>query len=117
MKIYLTSLIFLASATHSASWIEVSGDYECPNLLILFESRYEVFNDCYGFDPRSPVIDSGRFEEIDGHFIFSERKIEQPSFLGGRGVMSFEVISKTNTALRIRTGSITHTFKTYSSAK
>jgi hypothetical protein len=117
MRIFFASLIIITSLAHSESWIEVSGDYECPDLLVLSESMYEIYNDCYGFDPRNPIVDSGNIERNEGVITFTKRTIKQPSFLGEEGNKEFEVLIKTEKELSIRSGDVIHSFKVFPVAK
>ena len=113
MKILFASLIVITSLAHSQSWIEVSGDYECPDLLVLSASKYEIYNDCYGFDPRNPIVESGNIERNEGIITFSDRTIEQPSFLGEEGNKEFEILVKTEKELSIKAGEVIHSFTAY----
>jgi len=113
MNKLLTLILLASSIVRSKSWIEVSGDYECPDLLIFSGSEYEVINDCYGINPRKPVIDSGSFEIKDGYFIFTDRKNEHSSFFGSGATGKFEIILKTENELHIRVGDIIHEFQAH----
>jgi len=83
MKILAITTVLFTATTYAEMWVLVDGDAECPDVLEINEANYVILNDCYGFDPKNPIIESGSFDSEDGYLSFSQRKVEQPSFLKG----------------------------------
>jgi hypothetical protein len=78
----ITTLLFAHSA-NAELWIQVGGGSECPDVLELNESSYVIFNDCYGVDPKNPIIESGALNREGEYLSFWQRKVKELSFLTG----------------------------------
>ena len=78
----ITTFLFTAT-TYAEMWVLVDGDAECPDVLEINQANYVILNDCYGFDPKNPIVESGNIDSEDGYLSFLQRKVEQPSFLKG----------------------------------
>lgn len=87
MKIFVSiPLLMCASIAIAESWRQVSdGTYmlECPDFIEFSSVTYEILNDCYGEDPRYPVIETGSYSIEKDFIVFTERQPKQESFLSG----------------------------------
>ena len=61
-------------------WGLIEPGSECPYVLSFNgEGRYVIFNDCYGLDPRNPIVETGQFILNNGapaSIEFVNRKLE-----------------------------------------
>ncbi|KZN40379.1 hypothetical protein N483_17655 [Pseudoalteromonas luteoviolacea NCIMB 1944] len=79
---------------------------------------YSIYNDCYGVDPRNPIIETGSITLDESHIIFHARKIKQASFLqGGASSQTLIVLLKSDTKLHLRYGKSIFKFKKVDSGR
>lgn len=111
--VILTSLLF-TSVTFAETWIQVSdGTYmlECPDAITFDKEKYVIFNDCYGLDPKYPVIETGRYENKEGFISFIQREPTQQSFLGEDTRDRKLTLERKYSSVRLSDGAITFYFK------
>lgn len=105
--------IFLFSANLLAdTWLQVGEDgymIECPDAIELEESRYTIFNECYGVDPRNPVVEIGSYKLIENQVSFFEEYSSHESFVSiGSGIRKFKVQKNGKSLLLIRGEEVVH---------
>ncbi|MBQ4836585.1 hypothetical protein [Pseudoalteromonas luteoviolacea] len=113
--VYMLSSVFVSVfsfSVYSQAWLQVESNVECPDLLKLQGERYSIYNDCYGTDPRHPIIETGNIILNENHITFHTRSINQDSFLQ-RGTNSIKliVLLKTDAKLHLRYGKSIFKFK------
>ena len=70
----LLGLLGFYSAASAESWMQTSeegGPLECPDVIELSNGQYHVLNDCYGMDPKRPVIETGEYSCGAGRITFT----------------------------------------------
>lgn len=81
---------------------------ECPD-LIEFRSNYSyiVLNDCYGNDPRKPIVETGKWEvaESSKKVILKERKFTTNHYLySPKKQIEVAIVSLDGKKLKVRYG-------------
>lgn len=69
-----------ANSLSSGIWLSigVNGKMpECPNAIIFKSSTYEVLNDCYGHNPKHPIIETGKYKHSINILEFTDRNTRQ----------------------------------------
>ena len=102
----------LSLSVKAETWLQYGNNIECPDALELRNESYSIFNDCYGFEPKEPIIETGKIE-IDGEYIsFLYRKVQQRSFLQGDAKsQKLKILVKTSNELHLQDGSRIFRFK------
>ena len=112
MKVLAITTLLFTATTYAEMWVLIDGDSECPDVLEVNEASYVILNDCYGLDPKNPIIESGSFTSGDGYFSFLLRKVEQPSFLKGDSKSKkFRTLKSPNDELHLQDGSRVFKFR------
>jgi len=115
--IFLT-FVFISTAVKADSWILTNDDTECPDVIEFDESRYIILNDCYGFNPKHPVIEMGVIIKTGNAITFLERNIKQQSFLQhGDKPQTYNVTTNTIDKLYLQKGSVVYKFKKHTLVK
>ncbi|MEH6638605.1 MAG: hypothetical protein V7717_04980 [Porticoccaceae bacterium] len=97
--------LLLSFSAQSETWLQFGDGIECPDALELRDQSYTIFNDCYGFDPRNPVIETGQIEKEEEYIYFSSRKVKQVSFLqDGTTSLKLKVLLKTDSDFHLQSG-------------
>ncbi len=79
----LLSILCLDAAAEV--WFQTEKDgsaIECPDVVVIDKSEYEILNDCYGLDPKHPVIESGVVVMEKDAVSFVDREVSESTFLG-----------------------------------
>lgn len=66
-------------------WFQTEKDgsaIECPDVVVIGDSNYRILNDCYGQDPKNPVIESGIAVVNEEAVSFTDREVFQSTFVG-----------------------------------
>ncbi|WP_125561731.1 hypothetical protein [Pseudoalteromonas rubra] len=109
IAIFTFLLNFPASAD---TWLQFGEELECPDALKLKGGNYRIYNDCYGFDPKEPIIESGNIEFDNDYFYFFNRKVNQPSFLqNGAQSQKLKVLLRNKHELNLQKGTRVFIFK------
>ncbi|GAA6135174.1 hypothetical protein NBRC116188_19640 [Oceaniserpentilla sp. 4NH20-0058] len=98
---YLLYSIFLCfgCSTQASSivgdWSLIEKNTGCPySILFRKNGVYEILNDCYGFDPKLPIVEKGRFYIGNNEISFTKREIfSEYNFLGSNGLSSVKILS------------------------
>ena len=97
-KLILVAIFVCSGAANSDVWETVAEDgskIECPSFLFIDGGSYEVLNDCYGMEPKHPVVESGRIEQSESSVSFIDRAVDQPVFIGdGDDDVEFSVVER-----------------------
>ena len=118
MKILTITALLFTATTYAEMWVLVDGDAECPDVLVVKEASYIILNDCYGIDPKNPIIESGRFKSENGYFSFIQSKIDQPSFLKGDSISKkFKVLKSPGDELHLKDKSKVFKFRLHNGPK
>ncbi|MBQ4810263.1 hypothetical protein J8M20_02900 [Pseudoalteromonas luteoviolacea] len=109
----ITISIFLMSFPASAyTWLQYGEELECPDALEFNGDNYIIYNDCYGFDPREPIIESGHIETDNDYVYFLNRKVKQQSFLQGHTKsQKLKILLRNEHELNLQRGSRIFMFK------
>jgi hypothetical protein len=98
---------------------EVSGVVyvECPDVIKIDASKkYEVLNDCYGIDPKHPLLEEGiwSFNEKEKKLTFKNRVFKLQQFQGA-DIIEYNILEISETTLKVNyvseDGLVTETFK------
>lgn len=82
-KILAVFILAISIWANAQTWIQHGDDIECPDVLNIQGESYIIFNDCYGFDPKEPIIETGKIAWEGDYISFLYRKVRQRSFLQG----------------------------------
>ncbi len=111
-KIVALSIFLLSFSANAETWIQYDEKIECPDVLELSGNNFIIFNDCYGLDPKEPIIETGKVEIGNNYFFFSDRKIKQQSFLQENTKrQKLKVLLKTKDELKLQSGTKVFMFK------
>jgi hypothetical protein len=79
------------------------GYIECASVIKIEPTKkYEVFNDCYGFNPKNPVIEEGiwSYNPKEKKLTFYNR-IFKVKGIGGEDKMEYNVLELTGNSLKV----------------
>lgn len=77
------------------TWEQVnsqSEQIECPNIIIFGKKTYRILNDCYGDDPKSPIMETGEFKQSDNALVLTHRKIKTSDLFSNQDDLHFQLI-------------------------
>ncbi|WP_298445769.1 hypothetical protein [uncultured Ferrimonas sp.] len=111
-KVWIILFLFFSSAINAEEWIQKEAGIECPDLIKFESNKYYIFNDCYGFDPKNPIIESGEFKKRNNVYHLFNRQIEQQSFLLNKSAtVDLKVTFQPNGEVVFKNGSNHNVFK------
>ena len=103
MKIFLLFIVLISTSVKAELWLQYGVNLECPDAIELNNGTYIIYNDCYGFDPVNPVIETGNYRIEGNSIFFKNRNSKVESFLGKNSEnQCLEIKSKTKEELHLK---------------
>lgn len=97
--LFVTLALTLSFQSSASIWEQVNRanvKVECPNVIIFSEHKYRMLNDCYGHDPRDPIMETGDFEKSENSLTLTNRKVKVDDLFTHREDIQFELLRSSN---------------------